>query len=226
MGACAQFMDAMRICSARYQPAAPVPVNHEPLCALRPTINQLNGGTALSQAELRTENGFLRDQVRRLTDELARAQSTLGHSHSTADGAAASQGGRSFLEVRARDRGKSLLQRETEGMCADDVCVAVAAAQALPDGAPLPAWLSDSQYLSPLLLAYDQRIAEQVRWHTSRHELSVSFASLALSAGMRDACLAAFARGHRRHRPLLCVWRTHVSECSCSCLTTAGEVPG
>jgi hypothetical protein len=114
-----------------------------------------------------------------------------------------------------------VLQRESELSCADHVCMAVSAAQALPDGAPLPAWLSDSQYLSPLLLAYDQRIAEQVHWHTSRHEPSLCFASHLSLWGCGDACSAAFA--HSR-RPLLCVWRTHVSQSSC--LTAVGDVPG
>ena len=35
--------------------------------------------------------------------------------------------------------------------------------QGLVDGAPLPPWLTDAQYLSPLLVAYDQRLAEQVQ---------------------------------------------------------------
>jgi hypothetical protein len=79
------------------------------LSALCASIIRL-GWAAPSQAELRTENGFLRDQVRRLTDELARAQSALGHSHSTADGA--SQGGRSFLEVSERQRKECAAARE------------------------------------------------------------------------------------------------------------------
>lgn len=36
------------------------------------------------------------------------------------------------------------------------------AKQGMAEGAPLPPWLTDAQYLSPLLIAYDQSIADQV----------------------------------------------------------------
>lgn len=114
---------------------------------------------------------FLTDQVRRLTDELARAQSALGGSRSALDGSTPKPHSRSFLEVRetaAEPRSRTRQPAESyasESAPAWPVSLTTrrwnGGMQALPDGSSLPAWLSDSQYLSPLLLAYDERIADQ-----------------------------------------------------------------
>eukprot|EP00240_Pyramimonas_obovata_P001697 CAMPEP_0118930520 /NCGR_PEP_ID=MMETSP1169-20130426/7177_1 /TAXON_ID=36882 /ORGANISM="Pyramimonas obovata, Strain CCMP722" /LENGTH=474 /DNA_ID=CAMNT_0006872885 /DNA_START=196 /DNA_END=1616 /DNA_ORIENTATION=- len=83
-------------------------------------------------SDLKLQNTFLEDQVKRLSDQLSKFQA-LGF---TMDNK--SPGGRSG-----------------DGMSPTGFL------EGMVEGAPLPPWLTDAQYLSPLLVAYDQRLLEQ-----------------------------------------------------------------
>ncbi|KAK3287448.1 hypothetical protein CYMTET_5032, partial [Cymbomonas tetramitiformis] len=115
-----------------------------------PSRRNLDLGTLASSTrteqvadEFKSRITFLEDHVRRLTEELSRAQtSNISSVQAETGGSKAPLGGvtrASFLE-------------------------------GLVDGAPLPPWLTDAKYLSPLLIAYDDRIAQQEELLKQREE--------------------------------------------------------
>lgn len=115
-----------------------------------PGSNQQDGA-----AEGKSNQKFLEDMVRRLSEELSKLQSSDKPAPDSRSVASATPP--AFLEVKA-----ALSPARPRLPCSGPTPCGFAPIQGLAEGAPLPLWLSDAKYMSPLLVIYDKQLREQV----------------------------------------------------------------